>query len=902
MDDTKDNDKIILKGIRVNNLKNIDVEIPRNQLIVITGLSGSGKSSLVFDTIYAEGQRRYIESLSSYIRQFLGKVQKPNIEMVKGIPPAIAIEQKVGSRNTRSTVGTVTEMYEYIKLLYARVGRTYSPVSSKEVRRESVEDVFDFIFSLDENLRLIILAPFSATPERTIQQHLELFMHQGFSRIYLDNKIVPISDCLQKEFSENDTLYLLVDRCTLKKEEENKSRLNDSIEAAYFEGNGHCRVIVFNQNEEVGRYDFSNRFEEDNIIFRKPSVNMFTFTNSYGACSVCNGLGEIVGIDPDLVIPDKSLSIYDDAVAIWRGDKMGEYKYEILKNAYKFNFPIYKPIKDLSKKEYDLLWTGNKYFSGLNKFVRWLEENSYKIQYRVLLSRYKGKTVCPECNGSRLAKDVDYVKIGGKSITETIALSIKEALSFFESLKFDTEEETIIASLLLEEITTRMKYLSDLGLSYLTLNRSVATLSGGEYQRVNLAASLGSNLVGSLYILDEPSIGLHTADTHLLITLLKHLRDIGNTVIVVEHDEEIIRAADYIIDMGPFAGQHGGEIVFKGSFEQMLNEENSITAQYMNGIKKIEIPEKRREAKHSIMLKDATLHNLKQINVEIPLGVFTVVTGVSGSGKSSLIKDILYPELKHIKENPFLTQDGSLKLSGDVKWIDSVEFVDQNPIGRSARSNPATYIGAFEYIRQLYAEQPLAQTRSYKPGFFSLNMEGGRCETCQGEGKIKVGMQFMSDVEITCDECKGKRYKDEVLDIKIKDKSIIDILNLPIEEVVDFISTLPDTRLSKHIIHNLKPLQDVGLGYLQLGQSSSTLSGGEAQRVKLAFFLSRFSETKRTMFIFDEPTTGLHYYDIHKLYNIFNLLVDHGHTVIVVEHNLELIKCADWIIDLGPKG
>jgi excinuclease ABC subunit A len=794
-------------------------------------------------------------------------------------------------------------MYEYIKLLYARIGRTYSPVSNKEVKRESVGDVFDFISTLNDTFRIIILAPFSATPDRTIQQRLELFIHQGFSRIYLDNEIVAISDCLQRKFSEEETLYLLVDRCSLRNDEENKSRINDSIEAAYFEGNGRCTVILFDQNEEVGRYDFSNKFEEDGLVFRKPSTNMFTFTNSYGACPTCNGLGEILGIDPNLVIPDKSLSIYDDAIAMWRGDKMGEYKYEILKNAYKFNFPIYKPIKDLSKEEYDLLWTGNKYFSGINKFVRWLEENSYKIQYRVLLSRYKGKTICPDCQGSRLAKDVDYVKIGGKSISEVISFSIKEALSFFNSLEFETEEETTIASFLLKEIITRMKYLSDLGLSYLTLNRAVATLSGGEYQRVNLAASLSSNLVGSLYILDEPSIGLHSADTHLLISLLKRLRDLGNTVIVVEHDEDIIRAADYIIDMGPYAGQHGGEVVFKGTFEQLLKEENSITAQYINGTKQIETPEKRREAKHSILLKNASVHNLKQIDVEFPLGVFTVVTGVSGSGKSSLIKDILYPELKHFKESPFLAPSETLKLSGDLKWIDHVELVDQNPIGRSTRSNPATYIGAFEYIRQLYAEQPLAKKRGYKPGDFSLNIEGGRCETCQGEGKINVGMQFMSDVEIVCDDCKGKRYKDEILDIKIKDKTIIDILNLSVDEVVDFFSTLSaTTRHPKHIIETLKPLQDVGLGYLQLGQSSSTLSGGEAQRIKLAFFLGRFPETKRTMFIFDEPTTGLHYYDIHKLYNIFNLLVEHGHTVIVIEHNLELIKCADWIIDLGPGG
>ncbi|MDR2408206.1 MAG: excinuclease ABC subunit UvrA [Bacteroidales bacterium] len=893
---------IILKGIQVNNLKNIDVEIPRNQFVVVTGLSGSGKSSLVFDTIYAEGQRRYIESIDAYARQFLGKIRKPAIEMVHGIPPAIAIEQKVGSYNSRSTVGTSAEVYEYIKMLYAQLGRTYSPVSGKEVKRDSVNNVFDFIFSLDEQSKIMILAPFSATQERNVQQRLQLFLKQGFSRLYCNNEIIAISDCLQQKFSGKETLYLLIDRCTLKNNEENKNRLVDSIETAYSEGDGHCTIIIFNQHGDISKHNFSNKFEKDGIVFRVPNTNMFSFTNSYGACTVCNGLGEITGVNPDLIIFDKSLSVYDDAVVLWKSDKMGEYKYELLKTAYKFDFPIYKPIKDLSQKEYNLLWTGNKHFRGINKSIEWLEENSYKIQYRAILSRYKGKTVCTECKGSRLAKDANYVRIGNKTIRDIVILPLGEALLFFKSLKFETEAEITISSFLLQEIITRIQFLCDLGLSYLTLNRSSSTLSGGEYQRVNLATSLGSNLVGSLYILDEPSVGLHSVDTHLLISLLKHLRDIGNTVLVVEHDEDIIRSADHIIDMGPYAGKQGGEIMFKGKFRQLKKSQKSITAQYINGTKKIDFPKKRRKAKRFIVLENADLNNLKKINVKFPLRVFSVITGVSGSGKTSLIKGVLYPELKDRISSSLLAKNELSKLSGDLKWVENVEFVDQNPIGRSSRSNPATYMGAFDYIRQLYAEQPLSKTRGYKPGFFSLNVEGGRCETCQGEGKIRIGMQFMSDVEIVCDECKGRRYQEEILEVKIKGKSIVDILNLSVDEVIVFCSSLPDVRLSKHIKSALSPLQDVGLGYLTLGQSSSSLSGGEAQRIKLAFFLGKFSETKNTMFIFDEPTTGLHYYDIHKLYNIFELLVEHGHTVIVIEHNLELIKCADWIIDLGPEG
>ncbi len=891
---------IILKGIQVNNLKNIDVSIPRGKLVVVTGLSGSGKSSLVFDTIYAEGQRRYVESLNAYIRQFLGKIQKPTIEQVQGIPPAIVIQQKVGTKNPRSTLGTSTEIYEYIKLLFARVGATYSPVSGKEVARDSVSDVFDFIFSLDSQAKIVILAPFAADENRSLQQRMEVFLHQGFSRLYYKGETIFIEEALQKKFFKKDKLFLLIDRCTLEDSEENKARIGDSIETAYFEGNGHCVILAYDANGEMKEYHFSNKFEADGIIFRKPSVNMFTFSNSYGACPVCNGIGEAIGIDPDLVIPDKSLSVYDNAISCWKGEKMSMYYDEIVKNSYRFDFPIHKPVKDLSKEEYELLWTGNRYFTGINRFFAWVEENIHKIQYRVLLSRYKGRTTCPECHGSRLAKDADYVKIDKKSISEIVSLSVEDALHFFRNLKFKNKGDIAIAEFLIEEITTRLQFLCDLGLSYITLNRASHTLSGGEFQRVNLATSLGSNLVGSLYILDEPSIGLHSVDTHRLINLLKHLRDIGNTVLVVEHDEDIIQAADYVIDVGPYAGQYGGEIVFEGTFKELQKNTTSITAQYINRIQQIEIPKKRRTFKHSFHLRDADLHNLKNVSVEFPLGVFTAVTGVSGSGKSSLIKGVLYPELKHKLEDEVLSRKENSKLSGDIKWIDSVEFVDQEPIGRSSRSNPATYVGAFDFIRQLYADQPLAKQRGYKPGFFSLNVEGGRCEVCQGEGKIKIGMQFMSDVEIMCDECKGKRYKEEVFDIKIGNKTIADILNLTIDEAIGFFQSQPKSRLLENTLSTLQPLQDVGLGYLHLGQSSSSLSGGEAQRIKLASFLGKASDSKKILFIFDEPTTGLHYYDIEKLYKIFQLLVEQGHSIIVIEHNLELIKCADWIIDIGP--
>jgi excinuclease ABC subunit A len=892
---------IILKGIQVNNLKNINVAIPRDKLVVVTGLSGSGKSSLVFDTIYAEGQRRYAESLNAYVRQFLGKAQKPVIEQVSGIPPAIAIEQKVSSRNPRSTLGTSTEIYEYTKLLFARLGKTYSPVSGKEVKRDSVSDVADFLLKLKSGTKIMILAPLPASPNRTFTQQMEVLLHQGYSRIYYKDEILSIAENMNLKTAKGEGVYLLVDRCTVSTDDENKTRMVDSIETSYFQGDGHCEIVIYAEDGGVEKKAFSNKFECDGMVFRKPSVNMFTFSNAYGACPVCNGLGESLGISPDLVIPDRSLSVYDDAVVCWKGEKMSEFKQQLLNTAYKFNFPIHKPIRELSPAEYDLLWTGNKYFAGINGFFQFVEENNYKVQYRVMYARYRGKTVCPECKGSRLAKDADYVKIAGYSINAVCSLTIEEALQFFKGLQFENQGERKMADFLLKEIVVRLQFLADLGLPYLTLNRPSATLSGGEYQRVNLGTALGSSLVGSLYILDEPSVGLHSVDTQRLVVLLKRLRDIGNTVMVVEHDADIIKEADYVIDVGPYSGQHGGEIVFQGTFEQLKTDAESITAQYISGKQKIPLPKTLRKPKHFIKVNGACLHNLQNIDVEFPLNTFTTVTGVSGSGKTSLVKGILYPELKRHLED-IIGKNEKTMLSGDISSLQAVEFVDQNPIGRSSRSNPATYIGAFDIVRQYYAEQQLSKFRGYKPGFFSLNVEGGRCEVCQGEGKIRIGMQFMSDVEIVCDNCRGSRYKEEVFDVKIAGKTIADVLNFTVEEAIAFFSSLQSDRMAKNIVSALKPLQDVGLDYLQLGQSSSSLSGGEAQRIKLASFLGKAADNKRTLFIFDEPTTGLHYHDINKLYQTFQLLVEKGNTVLVIEHNLELIKCADWIIDLGPEG
>ncbi|MBP5411696.1 MAG: excinuclease ABC subunit UvrA [Bacteroidales bacterium] len=894
---------IILKGIKVNNLQNIDVSIPRNLLTVVTGVSGSGKSSLVFDTLYAEGQRRYVESLSSYARQFLGKINKPDIEYVKGIPPAIVIEQQTSSKTSRSTVGTTSEIYEYLKLLFGRLGKTYSPISGRLVKRDSVTNVCDYIFSLDTSYKIMILSPIGKNADRNLQQVLEVLKNQGFSRVVLNDTIISIDDILSRPKEEKEKLYLLIDRCTLRADAENKSRIADSIESAYFHGNGKCEVWVYQAGECIDKVKFSNDYQTDGITFRKPNANMFNFSNSYGACPTCNGLGEVQGISPDLVIPNKKLSVYDGAVVCWHGDKMNEYKELLIKNARKFNFPIHQPIEELTEQQYHDLWYGNEYFPGIDGFFQFVEKNVYKVQYRVLLSRYRGRTLCPECKGHRLAKDAYYVKIEDKTIADLVDMPLGKLLLWMKELKFHTRQEKKISELLLKEIITRLTFLCDLGLSYLTLNRASSTLSGGEAQRINLATSLGSNLVGSLYILDEPSIGLHSVDTDKLIKLLKHLRDIGNTVVVVEHDESIIRAADYIIDVGPFSGNLGGKIIYQGKPSKLSAVKESITAQYLDGKKVIAVPSVRKAFEQKITINGATLNNLKNVHVSIPLGVFTVVTGVSGSGKSSLIKGVLYPNIQR-KLEAFGAESPSYAdiLGGNISAIKAVELVDQNPIGRSSRSNPATYLGIFDYIRHLFAEQPLSKLRAYKAGFFSFNTQGGRCEACQGEGVVKIKMQFMSDVAICCDECGGKGYKEETLEVKIGDKNIYDILQMTADEACDFFHSLPPTHIIDNIIQGLNTMQQVGLGYMQLGQSVSSLSGGEAQRVKLAYALQNSPHKPNTLFIFDEPTTGLHFYDIDKLYQTFRLLINQGHSIVVIEHNMEMIKCADWIIELGPEG
>lgn len=897
------NDFIRIKGAKVNNLQNIDLDIPHNRLIVITGLSGSGKSSLAFDTLYAEGQRRYIESLSAYARLFLGKINKPNIEYIHGIPPAIAIEQKVSTQNPRSTLGTTTEIYEYIKLLYARLGETYSPISGELVKRDSVSDVCDFIFSLPDDVRIMLFSPFLLRNNRNNEEQMHVLLKQGFNRIQVNGSILYIDAYLKEKHTDKEDIKLLVDRFTAEQSAENQSRVADSVETAFFEGQGVCYIEIHYPDNRIVHHTFSNKFEKDGIDFKKPSVNMFSFNNPYGACPRCEGFGSTLGIDPDLVIPDKSLSVYEDAVVCWKTEKMSEYKNRLVKNAYRFHFPIHRPISELSDEEYRLLWEGNSYFDGLNSFFDWVESNAYKIQYRVMLSRYKGKTICPLCKGSRLTQDAAYVKIGNVNINTLIEMPLEECLLFFKNLKFKEKHQQSIAERLLKEIRTRLSFLCELGLGYLTLNRSSNTLSGGESQRVNLAASLGSSLVGSLYILDEPSIGLHSKDTQQLIKILKHLRDIGNTVIVVEHDEEIIRAADQIIDTGPLSGRNGGKIVFQGNMAELMAHPTSITAKYLSGEAGIAIPEKRRNLKSVISLSKVSLHNIKNLTVNIPLDGLVLITGVSGSGKSTLIKEILFPLIsRHIDGVSINQKEVSPHLGGNLDHIAEVEMVDQNPIGRSSRSNPATYLGAFEYIRQLFAEQPISKSRGYKPGFFSFNIEGGRCETCQGEGRIHIKMQFMADVEIECDECKGKCYKDETLEVKIKDKNIYDILHFTVDEAIVFFKSLPFGRLTQNIINCLQPLSDVGVGYLQLSQSSASLSGGEAQRIKLAYFLGKGNKQRNTLFIFDEPTTGLHFHDIKNLYKTFQELIKKGHSLIVIEHNLELIKCADWIIELGPEG
>ncbi|MDT8392994.1 MAG: excinuclease ABC subunit UvrA [Bacteroidales bacterium] len=894
---------IFIKGARVHNLKNINITIPRNKLVVITGLSGSGKSSLAFDTLYADGQRRYVESLSAYARQFLGRMSKPEVDLIRGVSPAIAIEQKVNTRNPRSTVGTSTEIYEYLKLLFARIGKTYSPVSGKEVKKHDVSDVVDYLLALPQQAEVRILAPLQLKGDRKLSEQLNILHQQGFSRIIYKDKMLKITEAFENKNldSNGNGVFILVDRVLISDDDEDlPSRIADSVQTSFYEGNGRC--VVEMMGESGHKKTFSDRYERDGMIFEKPSVNLFTFNNPYGACKTCEGFGSVIGIDPDLVIPDKGLSVYEGAIACWKGEKMGEWKDWLISKAHKFNFPVHKPVFELSEEEYNLLWTGNKYFSGLNEFFREVEEQTYKIQYRVMLSRYRGKTICPECKGTRLRKDANYVKVDGMNMSEAVSLPVDQLLEKMSTLGISAHEHKI-AKRLLTEITNRLQYLSDVGLGYLNLNRLSSSLSGGESQRINLATSLGSNLVGSMYILDEPSIGLHPRDTMRLIHVLTQLRDLGNTVIVVEHDQDIIRAADHIIDIGPLAGSQGGELIFNGTYAELKKDKKSLTGKYISGNMKIPLREKRRKWKDFVRVHGAMENNLKNIDVSFPLNVMTVVTGVSGSGKSSLVSSILFPALKKLHGGYARKTGKYVRLSGDTELVRSLEFVDQNPIGRSSRSNPATYIKAFDDIRSLFADQKLAKVRNYKPGFFSFNVPGGRCEECEGEGIVKIEMQFMADIYLQCDHCAGKRFKEEVLEIQYRGKNISEVLDLTINDAVLFFEEgSAGNATARRIVSKLQPLQDVGLGYLRMGQSSSTLSGGEAQRIKLAFFLARGSNEAPTLFIFDEPTTGLHFHDIHNLLNAFNALLDHGHSLIIIEHNQEIIKAADWIIDLGPEG
>jgi excinuclease ABC subunit A len=894
---------ILVKGASVNNLKNIDVAIPRNRLVVITGLSGSGKSSLAFDTLYADGQRRYVESLSAYARQFLGRMSKPKVEYIKGISPAIAIEQKVNTRNPRSTVATSTEIYDYIKLLFARTGKTYSPVSNQLVKRHTVTDVTDFILSRPGNTRITVTCPLIRKAGRSMATELTLLLQQGFSRLVAGKEMVRIDEALESgQVKDNQDVKILIDRFVVDLNDDDlPGRIADSVQTAFYEGDGSCFLDI-ETDGKVSKKEFSNRFELDGITFEEPSVNLFSFNNPYGACKRCEGFGSIIGIDEDLVVPNKELSIFEEAIACWKGEKMGEWKDQLVMNAYKFDFPIHKPFYTLTDEQRKLLWTGNQYFYGLNDFFKHVEEQTYKIQYRVMLSRYRGKTICTDCQGTRLRKDAGYVKIDGKSVTDILLMPVSNALEFFKMIKLSEHDQKVSQRLLLE-IKTRLQYLEDVGLGYLSLNRQSSTLSGGESQRINLATSLGSNLVGSMYILDEPSIGLHPRDTHRLINVLINLRNLGNSVIVVEHDEEIIRAADYIIDIGPLAGNQGGEVVFAGTFKEMQEQKSSLTAKYIAKELSIPVPAKRRKWKEFIEITGARENNLKGIDVRFPLNVLTVVSGVSGSGKSSLIKNILYPSLRKIYGGTSEKTGRFGRLSGDINRISLVEFVDQNPIGRSSRSNPATYLKAYDDIRNLYSDLQMSKVRGYKPGYFSFNIPGGRCEECEGEGIVRIEMQFMADLSLTCEACGGKRFKDEVLDVKFQDKDIVDILEMTVVQAIDFFGQA-HTHLStcRRIVEKLKPLNDVGLGYLELGQSSSTLSGGEAQRIKLAYFLTKGGMESPTLFIFDEPTTGLHFHDIRKLMDAFDALIEKGHTIIVIEHNQEVIKCADWLIDLGPEG
>ena len=895
------NQFIQIKGAKVHNLKNININIQRDKFVVITGVSGSGKSSLAFDTIYAEGQRRYVESLSSYARQFLGKINKPDVEFIRGIPPAIAIEQKVNTRNPRSTVGTSTEVYDYLKLLFARIGKTFSPISNKVVQRHSVTDIVNYITSLKPETKALILAPFNSTNTNKLQDNLGILQSEGISRIEQDSKIYKISDLLDSstEITGSKEFNIVIDRIVVKSDDDSISRFADSVQTALSEGKGKCIIKVLFDDETITQH-YSNKFEADGIEFEEPSVHTFSFNNPVGACPRCEGYGKIIGIDEDLVIPNKNLSIYEEAIACWRGEKMQEWKDRLVLNAEKFNFPIHKSFFELSDDQKHILWIGNEYFQGLNTFFQHLEEQKYKIQYRVMLSRYRGKTICPDCRGTRLKKEASYVKLKDKSLQDLVLMPIDELQHFFANLKLNKYEKEISKRILIE-INSRIDFLMNVGLGYLTLNRLSSTLSGGESQRINLATSLGSSLVGSLYILDEPSIGLHSRDNERLIKVLKQLQKIGNTVIVVEHDEDIIKSADEIIDIGPFAGRLGGEIIFHGNYKDILLDKKSLTAKYLTGKEYIPTPSKRRKWNNYIELIGARENNLKNINVKLPLNIMTVITGVSGSGKSSLVRNILSPALSKILLGTGEKTGKFDKIKGDIKQLDNIEFVNQNPIGRSSRSNPVTYLKAYDEIRKLYANQQGSKINNFKPSHYSFNVEGGRCEECQGEGFIKVEMQFMADVTLICDTCKGKRFKDEILDVKCRNKNIYNILEMTVNEAIEFFSETNDS-LEKKIVNKLSPLAEVGLGYIKLGQSSSTLSGGESQRVKLASFLSKENTKQSTLFIFDEPTTGLHFHDIKKLLEAFNALIARGNSVIIIEHNLEVIKSADWIIDLGPEG
>ncbi|WP_400078542.1 excinuclease ABC subunit UvrA [Winogradskyella sp. R77965] len=886
-------ENIIIKGAKLHNLKNIDVVIPRNQLVVITGLSGSGKSSLAFDTLYAEGQRRYVESLSSYARQFLGRLNKPKVDYIKGIAPAIAIEQKVNSTNPRSTVGTTTEIYDYLKLLFARIGKTYSPISDNEVKKHTVTDVIKYISKFEEGSKLLLLSPIVLEEGRTIENKLQTLQQQGYARIKVKDEVLRIDDAIKTKIKSDKNLCLVVDRIVFKNDEDFLNRLADAIGTAFYEGVGTCIVESLSDKKQI---TFNNKFELDGMSFLEPNSHLFSFNNPYGACPKCEGYGDVIGIDNDLVIPNTALSVYENAIFPWRGESMSWYRDQLVNNSHKFDFPIHKPYFELSDAHKALIWKGNQYFEGLDSFFAELESKAYKIQNRVMLSRYRGKTKCNVCKGKRLREEASYVKINDATITDLVDLPLDELKTFFSKLKLNAYD-TKIAKRLLTEINTRLEFLSNVGLNYLTLNRKSNTLSGGESQRINLATSLGSSLVGSMYILDEPSIGLHPKDTERLIDVLKSLRDLGNTVIVVEHDEDIMKAADSIIDIGPEAGTFGGEVVAVGDFKDILVSD-TLTAKYLNGQLEIEVPKKRRTSKYQIEILGARENNLKNIDVTFPLEMLTVITGVSGSGKSTLVKKILYPAIQK-KLTGFSDKIGQVtEMKGNHSIVQHVEFVDQNPIGRSSRSNPVTYIKAYDDIRALFSSQKLSKIRNYAAKHFSFNVDGGRCETCKGEGEVTIEMQFMADVHLTCDTCGGKRFKKEVLEVKFEGKSIDDILNMTIDDAIDFFTTYKQAKIQG----KLQPLQDVGLGYVTLGQSSSTLSGGEAQRIKLATFLGKGSKSNNALFIFDEPTTGLHFHDIKKLLKSFQALISKGHSIIVIEHNIDLIKCADYIIDLGPEG